>query len=176
MEMQKVRMAQGFLLCWFVAVAITLFLAAPATAEWTDPALDSMLILDTEISVLGPSSDPNFRGLVEIPVFDQFGDQQEQVYVGDIVKIEATLEVKPEMPLPMQIRVIFGAAGYQSARRDWTLRYPGTYSTRTYFLVSSEGEKTIGLKAWVRWLPVGESQRQVDSIVVTDPVLVEPLP
>ena len=174
--MQRINTVKGFLCGLFVCLGITLFLVAPVSAGWTDPDLDTMLIINTEVSVLGQSSDPNFPGLVELPVFDQFGDQQEQLDLFDIVKIEATLTVTSGMPLPMQIQIVFGGLGYQTAPRTWTLRFEGTYSTSAYFLVSDEGNKTIGAKAWVKWLPTGELPSQVDSITILDQVVVGPLP
>jgi hypothetical protein len=174
--MQKMKTAKGFLWCWFVCVGITLFFVAPAIAGWTAPALDTKLILDTQISVLGPSSDPAFPGLVELPVFDGSGLQQEQLDLYDIVKIEATLEVTPEMPRPFQIRIVFGGLGYQTAPREWTVRNPGTYSTSAYFLVSGEGTKTIGAKALVKWLPTGKLPSAIESNTILDSVVVGPLP
>lgn len=180
--MRKTKTAKGFLWCLFIGMGIALFLAAPATAGWTDPALDTKLILDTEVSVRGPdpacetTPENCFPGGIELPVFDGSGVQQQQLDLFDVVKVEATLTVTSEMPLPMQIRIVFGGPGYQTAPRGWTLRHPGTYSTRAYFVVSSEGVKTIGARARVTWLPTGELPSQVDSNTILDDVFVGPLP
>lgn len=147
---------------------------APASAEWTDPDLETMLIIDTEVSVLGES--PDIPGRVELPVFDGVGDQQEQLDLYDIVKIEATLTVTSDMPLPIQIQIVFGGLGYQTAPRTWTLRSDGTYSTSAYFLVSGEGNKTIGAKVWVKWLPTGELPSATETNTVLEQVVVRPLP
>jgi hypothetical protein len=170
--MLKMRTARLFLLCWVVCAGITLFLAAPAAADWTD--LESMLDFDTEIFVLGP--DPNcpgetcIPGLVELPVFDEFDTQQITPGLYDIVKVQATLTIAPDMPLPIKIRVVFGGLGYQTAPRDWTLRNPGTYTTSAYFMVSGDGAKTIGAKAQVKWLSsVGWV---IDSNTILDTVFV----
>jgi hypothetical protein len=166
---------KGFLWCLFACMGITLLLAAPASAGqstgWTVSGLDTLLSLSTEVSVLAPSSDPDFRGYVEMPVFDN-GNQVQEVHVGYIVKIEATLEIDPDMPLPMQIRVVFGGPGYQTAPREWTLRYPGTYRTRTYFVVSSEGENPLGAKAWVK----SKLSSTIATTTVFDDVVVGDLP
>jgi hypothetical protein len=173
--MQKMKRAKGFLCCWFICVGITLFFVAPAIAGWTTPALDSNLILDTEVSVLGPDpaciTTPGecIPGLVELPVFNESGDQQQQIDVNDIVRIKATLVITPEMPLPIQIRIIFGGLGYQTAPREWTLRNPGTYSNSAYFMVSSDGVKTIGVKAWVK-----DTTKAISTNTILDTVVVGP--
>jgi hypothetical protein len=177
------KRAKGFLWCLFVGVGITLFLAAPATAEWTDPALDTLLILDTEVTVRRPDpaceEDPPvdcFPGGVQTPVLNGSGVQQEQLVLWEIVKVTATLEVTEEMPLPMRIRVVFGGLGYQLAPRDFNLARPGNYSTSAYFLVSGEGDKTIGTKALVQWRPTGEPPSKIDNQLILDQVFVGPLP
>jgi len=176
------KRAKGFLWCLFVVMGIILFLAAPATAEWTDPALDTKLILDTEVTVFGPdpacetTPEDCFPGQVDLPVFDGSGIQQKQLDLFDVVKVKVNLTVTPTMPLPMQIRVVFGGLDYQLVPRDFTLRSPGTYSTSAYFLASGEGNKTIGTKAWVKWLPTGELPSAVESNTILDQVVVGPLP
>ncbi len=178
--MRKMKRAKGFLWCLFFCVGITLLLAAPATADWSDSRLDDKLILDTEVTVFGrdPACDiPPYDcipGLVELAVFDENGSQVQQLDLFDIVKVKAILEVTPDMPLPMQIRIVFGGLGYQLSPRDFTLRSPGTYSAHAYFLVSGEGNKTIGTKVWVRWLPTGTLPSQVDNITILDQVFVGP--
>ena len=174
--MQKMKTARLFSLCWIVCAGLTLFLAAPAAADWTDASLDVILPFDTEVFVLGPDpacaidSNNCIPGLVELPVFDEFDAQLITPGLYDIVKVQATLTIATDMPLPIQIRVVFGGLGYQTAPRDWMLRNPGTYRTSAYFMVSGDGAKTIGAKAQVKWLSPGGWV--IDSNTILDTVFV----
>lgn len=164
--------------CVCAILYMALFFAAPANAEWQDAEvsldLDTVLPFDTEVSILGrdpaceTSPEECIPGLVELPLFDEFG--QKEVNLFDIVKVTATLEVTDAMPRPLQIQIVFGGLGYQTAPRTWTLREAKTYSTSAYFLVGSTGTKTIGARAQVRW----QGQAKLIENIILDEVDVEP--
>ena len=189
-KMEKVKSFRSVLCSLFICLALVLFVGSGVQAEqWdvsptTAPPGTYILDVDTTVSVLAPAVDPDPtddyepRGYEPVPVLDSAGNQVIEIDPFAAVKVQASLTIPPDFPLPMQVRVVFGGPSFQSAPRQWTLRSAGEYSTSTYFTAGSEGDFKIGAQIWVRYLEPCSSEDcpiLTNTNVLLDDIHVGPL-